>query len=364
MWAYAGSAPRAPVVEHPDVPIAGIGAELRAQFALGNVLFDAPARDVDGLGPLLVRTSCAACHDEGLRGPGLVQKAEDRGFGTSMRPLVTAGAKTPVVAAGPASIRVGPPLLGRGYIEAIDDSEIERVMREQSKRTDSIHGRINRVLYSAEPGADTRFDGHRKGDVVIGRFGLKARISTLEEFVADALQVDMGLTSPMRPHELPNPDGLADDGRPGIDIDIEGVRLRTAYVRLLAIPPRAQGPGREVFARIQCSACHVPSMRTRADHPIPELADRDAPIYSDLLLHDMGEELADGMTEGMAGPRDWRTAPLIGVRFLRTFLHDGRATDLEAAIRAHGGEAAESARAFDALSPKDRRALLDFVGRL
>jgi CxxC motif-containing protein (DUF1111 family) len=105
-------------------------------------------------------------------------------------------------------------------------------------------------------------------------------------------------------------------------------------------------------------------MKMRADYPIPALAGKDAPIYSDLLIHDMGDELADNVSDGSAGPRDWRTAPLIGIRFLRTFLHDGRASDVESAIRAHGGEAKSSANAFDALSPQDKRVLLEFVGGL
>jgi CxxC motif-containing protein (DUF1111 family) len=105
-------------------------------------------------------------------------------------------------------------------------------------------------------------------------------------------------------------------------------------------------------------------MRTRRDYPISILADIDAPIFTDLLIHDMGDALADGVIDGEATSRDWRTAPLIGLRFNHTFLHDGRATTLEEAIRLHAGEAAESAAIFDQLSPADHAALLAFVSAL
>ena len=353
-----------PIAEHSDMPIDGLTAEERAEFAEGNVLFDAPAREIDGLGPLYIRTSCGACHEDAVRGPGLVQKLAD---GTSARPLLAAGAKTPIIAGATASKRIGPPLLGRGWIEAVLGSEIERAMQEQQQRSDGIRGRVSRVVYASEPGADERFDPHHKGDLVIGRFGLKARSGALEDFVADALQNDMGLTTVLRPHEPANPDGLVDDAKPGIDIGEPGIRLRTAYVRLLAIPKRPDGTstkGREIFDRTRCSACHVPSLHTRADYPVRAIADRDAMIYSDLLLHDMGDTLEDGISEGSAGPRDWRTAPLIGLRFLRQLMHDGRASGVAEAIRAHGGEAAPAVALFEALGEPDRVALVEFVSGL
>ena len=92
-------------------------------------------------------------------------------------------------------------------------------------------------------------------------------------------------------------------------------------------------------AHIDRAVCHVPAMRTRADYPIAQIAGIDAPIYSDLLLHDMGAALADGMTDGGAGPRAWRTAPLIGMRFQAGYLHDGRAPSVAEAVVAHDGEA-------------------------
>ena len=374
-----------------DVPVDGVTRELATLFGRGDALFGLPLRETDGLGPLYTRPSCGACHSEGLRGLGLVQKmvvvdadgvtpAADQSalrFGNTIHPLVAAGALTPVLPPDDARIlvtrRIGPAILGRGYMEAIADAEIERVAAEQARRTDAIHGRPNHVAYASEANPDVRFHTHAKGDVVIGRFGLKARVATLDDFTADALQGDMGITSPLRPVEFANPDGLLDDRRPGVDVDAESVNTRAMYVRMVAIPRRSgaraleEGAGRAAFDAAKCSACHVPSLATRADYPLPMLAGIDAPIFSDLLVHDMGDALADGVTDGEAGPRDWRTAPLIGLRFGKTFLHDGRASSITDAILQHAGarsEADESARLFQTLDPAARAALRDFVGAL
>jgi CxxC motif-containing protein (DUF1111 family) len=170
----------------------------------------------------------------------------------------------------------------------------------------------------------------------------------------------------MRPIEPPNPDGLDDDDKPGVDLDQAHVDDVAFYLRHIAIPQRVDldERGQALFDQCQCSVCHVPNLKTRADYPIAELADVDAPIYSDLLLHDLGDALADGMTDESATSREWRTAPLIGLRFLKEFLHDGRASTLEDAILAHEGQAKGSAEAFRALSAKDRDALLKFVAAL
>jgi CxxC motif-containing protein (DUF1111 family) len=156
-----------------------------------------------------------------------------------------------------------------------------------------------------------------------------------------------------------------------VDATADDVNLRADYVRTVAIPWRARpdAHGQTLFQQAQCSGCHVPAMHTRADYPIAQLADIDAPIYTDILLHDMGDGLSDSLADqdGLATPRMWRTAPLIGVRFAREFLHDGRAATVEEAILAHdgnGSEAHASVRAFQNLSDADRQALLDFVGSL
>jgi CxxC motif-containing protein (DUF1111 family) len=266
--------------------------------------------------------------------------------------------------------RVGPPIIGRGYIEAVEDSELERVEAEQATRSDQIHGRINHVVYASVMSADEAYHTHVKGDPVYGRFGLKARVPTLDDFTADAFQGDMGITSPLRPTEFANPDGLTDDGKPGVDVSIESIRSRATYLRLLAIPEQSDDPaGSALFAETLCAVCHAPSMHTRADYPIAQIADKDATIYSDLLLHHLGAGLADGLpsdpsVDYEANSFEWRTAPLIGLRFNKTFMHDGRARSVKDAILAHrseGSEANDSIDRFEALSSAEQKTLLEFV---
>ena len=355
-----------------DQPIAGATeADLRA-FAEGDRLFEKVFRPSQGIGPVFIQSSCRACHGAGGRGPGSVTRmafvSDDGGspradlahrlpYGSTARPQRAAGATQGVTPPRPEpaerlllSLRVGPAVFGRGWIEAVSDEAILAEEARQSSAGGAVSGRANRL-------ADGR----------IGRFGVKARVPDLDTFSAEAFQGDMGLTSPRVPREVPNPDGLTDDLRPGVDLTDDVVRATAAYVRRLAIPARngLTADGRRRFDEAGCSGCHVPSMATRADFPVAAMAGRDAELYSDLLLHDMGEGLSDGIAgEGLATEREWRTAPLLGMRFSRRFLHDGRARSVEEAIRLHGGEGSVAARRFEAMSPADRAALADFVRRL
>jgi CxxC motif-containing protein (DUF1111 family) len=389
--ADGGSGDLVIVTEDPaDQPLGGLDRRALDLFVAGDGIFDLSFRRADGLGPLYIRTSCAACHADGGRGPGTVQKfqvlddatmtpakdAPEMAYGGTERPYMVAGATRPLLA--PASLlpghrlvqsrRAGPTVMGRGYMEAVLDSEIERVAAEQAARTDGIHGRINRVTYHSQAQAGVAVP-HTFGQTnVIGRFGLKARVATLDDFAADAFQGDMGLTSPMRPDELANPDGLKDDEKAGPDMTAEFVLTVASYVRTIAIPPRgpalANTAGQAAFAQAQCSVCHVPTLKTRPDFPVAALANIDAPIYTDLLLHDMGDDLADYLTDESAGPREWRTPPLLALRFQRAYLHDGRAHTIEEAISKHAGPGSQangSVDKFNALSAEARAALLSFV---
>jgi CxxC motif-containing protein (DUF1111 family) len=228
------------------------------------------------------------------------------------------------------------------------------------------------VVYRSTESADPEFHQFVLGQTnLIGRFGLKARQPTLDDFTADALAGDMGITSPQRPGELPNPGALDDDAKPGQDVAVDVVRKITEYVRLIEIPARDPAPdtpkARALFEQTLCSACHTPSLRTRSDYPIAQLAGIAAPVFTDMLLHAMGADLADGLVDESAGSDEWRTAPLIGLRFQRSFLHDGRALDLESAILMHdgpGSQASESVARFRALTSAEQAALLAFVGSL
>jgi CxxC motif-containing protein (DUF1111 family) len=243
---------------------------------------------------------------------------------------------------------------------------------EQALRTDAIHGRINRVVYRSTESADPDFHAFVQGQSgLIGRFGLKARQPTVDDFTADALAGDMGVTSPQRPDEPANARGVTDDAKPGQDVTVEVVRKISTYVRLIEIPrrdPTADTPhARALFEQALCSACHTPSLRTRSDYPLEQLAGIDAPVFTDLLLHAMGPALADGVLDESARSDEWRTAPLIGLRFQQSYLHDGRARTVEDAVLMHdgpGSQAAESVGRFRALPPSDQSALLDFVGSL
>ena len=148
----------------------------------------------------------------------------------------------------------------------------------------------------------------------------------------------MSITTPMRPDELPNPDGLTDDLLSGVDLDLDTVEKVGDYLRLLDIPARdlPDNGGEALFTQVGCAGCHTPTLRTRADYPI----------------------------EGDALGSEWKTTPLMGLRFFRSFLHDGRALTVEDAITAHGGEAEDAVAAFEALSPDERAALLDWVSAL
>jgi CxxC motif-containing protein (DUF1111 family) len=362
----------------PGRPLEGLDAELTARFRQGDARFDAPFTAAQGLGPLYVRSACSSCHADDGRGPGVVERlagpAELLPWGDVVRPYTTVDGGTPVLAPDDPRVRVTrrapPAVLGRGWIEAIAADEIERVADEQAATGGPISGRVARDAWSYPVPPDARYaePGSVQG-ARIGRLGLKARSTDLDGFTADALHGDMGLTSAWLPDEAPNPDGAEDDARPGVDVDDDTVRAIADYVRLLAIPGRAAAePGAEqLFADVGCATCHVPSLHTRADHPVAVLADAEAPVYTDVLLHEMGADADDGVPEADAGTSEWRTAPLIGLRFQRTFLHDGRATTVLDAVLGHAGpgsEANDVVDAFRALSPDDRDLLVRFVASL
>jgi len=354
-------------IDRPGLPLADATAEELDRFKQGDALFEATLRESDGLGPLYIRDACAACHAQDGRGPGVVTKVVARQadaslatkllpLGPTVRPYLTAGAKVPLLAPSDPRLqttaRLPPAVFGRGYLEAVADKEIQRLSEQAARRTGSARGRLHRLASGA-----------------IGRFGIKARLATLHDFSADALNGDMGITSPSRPDEPAGPEALRDDRKPGVDFTEPQVELLRDYVRLLEIPQRKL-PSQNGLARFEaaeCGVCHVPALDTDTAYPIQALAGISAEIYTDLLLHDMGEALADGLREENAGPRDFRTAPLIGLRFLPSFLHDGRAKTVEQAILAHDmpdSEARDSARKFRALPEHERAELVKFVEAL
>ena len=369
----------------PNQPLAGLSPRWQERFFAGDEGFDQVFRGVDGLGPVYIRASCAQCHANDSRGPGLVTKmvvvqsdgstplwpsdAHIFPHGNTVRPQVAGMGTQPVLAPKQApglklTQRLGPAVFGRGALEAVRDDAIEAQSVAQAGRDDGIHGRVNWVTRGSEANPEAEFHAHTPGERLIGRFGLKARLPDVDDFVADAYQNDMGITSPLRPLELPNPDGWQNDGTPDIDANV--VNRVSDYVRLLALPKRGAPCPKAVrlFAQARCAVCHVPALPTRADYPIEVLAGGEAPLYSDLLIHDMGADLADGLPEGEASGRDWRTAPLLGVRHLNRLLHDGRAATVRDAILAHAGEAEDSKQRFLQLTEAEQTRLVTFVESL
>ncbi|WGW04279.1 di-heme oxidoreductase family protein [Tropicibacter oceani] len=271
------------------------------------------------------------------------------------------------------SPRVAPPMIGLGLIEAIPASDILRAEDPDDTDGDGISGRAQ-IVWSTE------FD-----QPMLGRFGWKAGMPTVREQSAAAFSGDIGISTPLFPAaagdctqgqsaclDAPHGDG---DAR-GTEIDSEGLDLVTFYSRNLAVPARRNPDdpqvlrGKQVFYETGCTACHTPKFVThRLDDDSPQSFQLIWP-YSDLLLHDMGDGLADDRPEGRANGREWRTPPLWGIGLTRQvnghdyYLHDGRARSLLEAILWHGGEAEPAKARVVQMPPADRAALIEFLESL
>ncbi len=271
------------------------------------------------------------------------------------------------------SPRVAPQMIGLGLLEAVPAADILAHADPKDADGDGISGRAN-VVRSVEFGIP-----------MLGRFGLKAGAPTIREQSAAAFAGDIGISSPLFPdpwgecteaeaacRAAPHGDG---DERVN-EIGAEGLDLVTFYSRNLGVPARrdVDAPdvlrGRQVFFETGCAACHVPSFVTHRLEDQPEQSFQLIWPYTDLLLHDMGEGLADHRPEGLAGGTEWRTAPLWGIGLTEQvsghtrFLHDGRARNLTEAILWHGGEAQAARDAVVEMPKADRDALIRFLESL
>jgi CxxC motif-containing protein (DUF1111 family) len=228
--------------------------------------------------------------------------------------------------------------------------------------------------------------------VALGRFGWKANQPSLRQQTAGAFHGDIGATTfifqeencpPVQRACLDIPSASKCGGQGGCEgntfrPEVVPSRLTniTFYLQALAVPARRNAGDAEVkrgealFAQANCAACHVPALKTGPKPALRAAADLTIYAYTDLLLHDMGEELADHRPDFKADGREWRTAPLWGIGLLRTvnghsdLLHDGRARNVTEAILWHGGEAEKSREAFRAMGKADRDALVKFVESL
>ncbi len=372
----AAAACRRPL--QPGDPLRGLSAAERARFDSGRVVFDRVFTPETGLGPLFNASACAECHEDPVSGSNgdeverhaAVFQPESPGLKCDM--LVAQGGPvfqdsvTPALraalgihneplppAATTVAARTTPDVFGFGLLDAVPDSTILVNADPDDRNGDGISGRPNRF-----------FDGR------LGRFGRKALVPTLREFNDGAFQIEMGITNPSVPVEGTvggNPLPAGTDPAPEPELDARGLELTDAFVRLLAPPAplKQKGEarrGRDVFTQTGCPSCHVPTLRT-GNNPIAALSRKAVAAYTDLLLHDMGPDLAD-ICFALATPSEFRTEPLMGLRLVTQFLHDGRAKTPEQAIEQHGGEGAKSRDLFRALPAADRAALVAFLKTL
>lgn len=270
------------------------------------------------------------------------------------------------------SARVAPPMTGLALLAAIPEADILAQEDPEDADGDGISGRAG-----WQPGPQ---------GPQLGRFGWKAGVATLEAQVAQAFVTDLGLSTPLHPVHAGDctpaqtacraaPDG-ADPERAGLEVDGAAFDLVTFYAGHLGVPARrdlgapAVLRGKAVFHAAGCPACHVPKFVTARDPARPATSFQLIWPWSDLLLHDMGEGLADHRPEGRATGREWRTPPLWGVGLAQAvspeagFLHDGRARSLIEAVLWHGGEAAPARDRVIALPKPDRDALIAFLESL
>jgi CxxC motif-containing protein (DUF1111 family) len=260
------------------------------------------------------------------------------------------------------SPRVAPAVFGMGLLEAVPESEI--LSRAAEEPAMGVSGRPNRVW---------DVSAHA---TVLGRFGWKANEPTVLQQAADAYHQDMGITNPVRPVEAcagqPQDDGRPDDP----EIDRETLEATAFYARTLGVPARrnVDDPdvrrGKALFTSAGCASCHNPTYHTGNVPGLPEISNQTIFPYTDLLLHDMGPDLADGRPDYEAGAQEWRTAPLWGIGLLETvngpmqLLHDGRARTFMEAILWHGGEARAARDRVSAMPADDREALVAFLKSL
>lgn len=385
---------------------------LDGDLEFGNVFVTAPAPVNPGLGPLFNNVSCESCHlkngkanplfrDPNLRSPALVMVSDPRvepavpggnppvdGIGSQIQDHAIFGVEPEgtiylsweeipgeypdgtsyslrkpvldiILSDGSSlgediqtSMRLPLPVIGLGLLEAISDETLFELSDPDDSDGDGISGRPNMVWNQITSSTE------------VGRFGRKAGAQNLRMQTARAYAEDMGVS---------NPELTLGDAVP--DITEEQLALATFYVQTLAVPLRGDVAdpdvveGEAIFSDIGCISCHVSLIKT-GEHPIEEVSYQTIQPFTDLLLHDMGEGLADNRPDFQATGREWRTTPLWGIGLTRkilgkeSFLHDGRARSLEEAILWHGGEAERVTERFKSLPEQKRNNLIKFLNTL
>jgi CxxC motif-containing protein (DUF1111 family) len=351
------------------------------EFRLGLDDFTEVESAEEGLGPAFNGTSCAVCHSVpviGGSGVILEVRAGYRDDNGDAAGLNKAGdtlihmLSTPSHGCQPTipddvnviARRAPIPLFGAGLVEAIPDDTLLALEDPTDRDRDGVSGRAAIVVDVAT------------GDRRVGRFGWKAQHATLLAFAGDAYRNEMGITNDLFPKEAafgisdaqmrscdPFPD--PEDRRDPITRK-RGIDNFEAFMKFLAPVPRGNldattTAGQRTFTAIGCAACHVPTLMT-GPNANPLFDRKPVPLFSDLLLHDVGT--GDGITQASATATEIRTPALWGLRVRRPLLHDGSAATISDAVERHGGEAALARSGFARLTPQEREELLAFLRSL
>jgi len=385
-----------------DGPIGGLNGAQLATFAKGDEQFNRVVSAGQGAGPLFVAPACGACHVGDGKGHPVFNLTRFGRIGAGgfdpMRALggpqiqnrAVPGYIAEVVPSGATGVAVftAPAVTGLGLLEAVDDTTLLALADSTDADGDGISGRVqlldeNDLLAQVTSLEAVVADGGPSRGVpiagkYIGRFGKKGVSVNLLHQAVTAYHEDMGLTTELIPTDLFNRQvgNFASDDVPDPEISSSTVGAVVFYLKTLRPPPRRNKDSQEVlagealFAQVGCGGCHVSTLRTGASTIAPLDRVQFHP-YTDLLLHDMGPELDDGYTEGVALTSEWRTAPLWGIGLAAAsqggrmhLLHDGRAKTLRDAIGFHGGESAASRAAFNGLTPVEQALLIRFLESL
>lgn len=360
-------------------PLPGLTPEEEARWEAGYEQFTRIWTVEEGLGPAFNENSCNACHSDPTVGGSMIEADHhatayvhgtcdylaEEGGGNLRRQMTKPGEAvygTTREITPPEASELGrhlPALLyGRGLMAAIPEEAILALEDPEDRDGDGISGRAGRYP-----------------DGTLARFFRKAELATLYEIADKGLRRQMGVTTPDNPTEHPimgEPVDSRADPVPDPEVGPEISRALTDYMLFLApaptIVPSTQerkemaARGRVVFQEIGCAVCHTPVLYT-GEHPSEALRNRPVWLWSDLLLHDMGPELADNCGRN-ASPTEIRTEPLMGMRLKEKFLHNGATSDLRRVIELHGGEGAVSRNRFFSLPAADQVAVVRFLRTL
>ena len=352
-----------PAVGEYGGPIAELSPDDETEFLLGREMFDHEFGFDEGVGgPRLNGDSCRACHFDpvlggsGPRGVNVTRSGILNGRGEFTMPSVgtilhrvTALNGRGIVQQEGANVfehRQTPHLFGLGLIESIPEATIRANADPGDLDGDGISGRVSEI------------EGGR-----LGRFGLKAQVPSIDEFVRDAVTAELGMTLPLESGltfgKIHDNDAIADP-----EFSLDDANLLRVFLHKLGPPPRTMtgkdpalvAAGEELFETVGCTKCHTPSMQNNEGV--------DVNLYSDLLLHAILPDGAPGIEEASATMQEFRTTPLWGLATTAPYFHHGAADTIDQAVRMHAGEAAAVTEAYTALSTEDQDALLEFLGSL